>query len=64
MASSIMGSKESLTEVIPLVHEMLNRVAPYGLEVEVIATALIYLQDHPESTIENAIIIGLNDWDI
>jgi hypothetical protein len=64
MASSIMDSRESLTEVVPLVNGMLNSVAPYSLEAEVIATAMIYLQGHPESTIENALRVGLNDWDI
>jgi len=64
MSSSITGSRESLVEVVPLVNGMLNQVAPYGLEVEVISTAMIYLQGHPESTIENAIRTGLNDWDI
>jgi hypothetical protein len=53
-----------LAEVTTLVSGAFHQSAPYGLEVEVIATALIYLQEHPESTIENALRIGLNDWDV
>jgi hypothetical protein len=64
MASSITGSRESLAEVVPLVNGMLQQAVYYELEAEVIATAMIYLQEHPESTIENALRVGLNDWDI
>jgi hypothetical protein len=59
-----MGSREKLADVVPLVEETLERSFDYGLDAEVIATAMIYLQGHPESTIENALRIGLNDWDI
>ena len=47
MAGSITGSRESLAEVMPSVVEALE-----------VATALIYLQEHPESTIENALRVG------
>jgi hypothetical protein len=66
MASSITGSKESLAGVVDVVCEAFRQIeeSGSGLEVEVFATALIYLQEHPEVSIYQALKVGLNDWDV
>jgi hypothetical protein len=64
MASSITGSRESLESVVEQVTSTFERIKPYGLDIEVFATALIYLQEHPEVSIAEALQVGLNDWDV
>ena len=65
MASSIKGtSGESLDHVINYVNDVLVVAGKYDLEVEVIATAMIYLKENPEASISDALSTGLSDWDV
>lgn len=64
MASSIVGSRENLSEVIPQIAEALRQLEESGMVAEVFAVAMIYLQEHPEVSIYEAIKIGLKDWDL
>jgi hypothetical protein len=36
----------------------------YDMEVEVIATAMIFLKENPDASIETALNAGLGDWDV
>ena len=63
MASSINGtSKESLADTVENVYQTVVKAGQ--LEIEVIATAMIYLKENPEASIEDALNVGLNDWDV
>lgn len=65
MASSLKGtSNEDLPRVIERVQTTLNESGKSGLQSEVIATAMIYLKENPEVSIQEALYIGLVDWDI
>lgn len=44
--------------------EVLQRATEYGLEVEVIYSALRELKTNPKLTISEALIIGLEEWDL
>lgn len=63
MASSLRrGAK--LQETIELVYETITQASHSKLECEAIATALIFLKQNPNATIEEALQVGLNDWDL
>jgi hypothetical protein len=63
MASSIKGiTDESLDEVTAMVSTVL--LTADSLSVEVVSTALLYLKENPEVTIEQALSVGLSDWDV
>lgn len=64
MASSIEGTKLDSAKLIGIIHTVLLNAADYGLEAEVVATAMIYLKENPKATIEEALEVGLQDWDI
>jgi len=65
MASSIKGtSGESLADVVRNVNDTLKAAGKFGLEVETIATALLFLKENPTMTIEYALHVGLQDWDV
>ena len=65
MASSIKGTtKETLSNTITDVAEAFMRARTYGLEIEVFTTALLFLKENPESTVEKALQVGLGDWDV
>ena len=65
MASSIRGdSGESLENTVKNVCDTLNLAGKFGLEAETIATAMIYLKENPDKTIEDALNAGLGDWDV
>jgi len=65
MASSIRGdSGESLVDTVKNVYDALTLAGKFGLEVETIATAMIYLKENPDKTIEDALNAGLSDWDV
>ena len=65
MASSIKGtSGESLINVGRNVDDTLKSARRYGLEVEVISTALIFLKENPTMQIEYALHVALQDWDV
>lgn len=65
MASSLKGtSNEDLQRVIERVQTTLIESSKSVLQNEVIATAMIYLKENPEVSIQEALYIGLVDWDI
>jgi hypothetical protein len=65
MASSIKGTtEEKLGETVKNVGNVLILAEEFGLQGEVIATAMIYLKENPGATIEEALQVGLQDWDI
>jgi hypothetical protein len=45
-----------------VIADVLANAEPYGLEVEVIATALSYAKTHPEATIADCMSYGLHEW--
>lgn len=53
-----------LDETIEIVDIAFKSAAGYGLQVEVIASAFIALQNNPDLTILEAISAGLLDWDV
>jgi hypothetical protein len=55
---------EDIERVIGDVHDVLNRTEQYHLQCEVIASAMIYLKENPESSISDALSAGLSDWDV
>lgn len=63
MASSINGT-HSTVDVMKLITGVLQATDQYGLQVEVLATAFIYLKENPEASIEEALNVGLGDWDV
>lgn len=65
MASSIRGtSGEDLAEIVDKVMFVLCKASHYDLEAEVVATAMVYLKENPDASIETALSVGLSDWDI
>lgn len=64
MASSISGVPEDTQDVMHLVNQTLKAAMSHGLEDEVFATAFIYLKNNPKTSIQEALDVGLGDWDI
>ena len=65
MASSVKGtSGESLEDTINYVKIALSAAEKYHLEIEVIATAMIFLKENPKLSIITALAVGMADWDI
>jgi len=65
MASNIKGTtNESLLETMDNVSTALKIAGKYDMEVEVIATAMIFLKENPDASIETALNAGLGDWDV
>jgi len=65
MATSIKGtSREDLATVIESVSAAMDDAIQYNLVAEVIATAMIYLKENPNASIDEALDAGLSDWDI
>ena len=56
--------KQGLSEITELVGQTLNEAAPYGLEIEVMASAMQKLQKTPGMDISVALQNALTDWDI
>jgi hypothetical protein len=63
MASSLNGS-HSLKDVIDQVYNTVRDAKDFNLEYEVLATAFIYLKENPDATIQEALNVGRNDWDV
>jgi phage protein D len=65
MASSIKGTTdESLDVTVSDVAFVLKIAEKSGMEAEVLATALIYLKENPQTTIGRALYVGMSDWDL
>jgi len=55
---------QEFAEIIDLVGQAMSEAHPYGLEIEVISTALQMLQKNPGMDISVALQNALIDWDI
>lgn len=67
MPSAINGtSGESLENAIRLVNKVMvdEDVLHYGMEAEVLGTALIYMKENPNATVKEAIAAGFIEWDL
>ena len=67
MPSAINGtSGGSLEDAVRLVGKVLvdEDVVHYGMEAEVLGTALIYMKENPNATVEEAITAGFIEWDL
>jgi hypothetical protein len=60
----IMAKTQELAEIIDLVGQTLHEANPYGLEIEVMATAIQMLKRNPEMDISVALQNAMTDWDI
>jgi len=67
MPSTINGStEESLQNVVSAVAKVLNDedVKHFGLEAEVLGTALLFLKENPDANIATALAAGYMEWDL
>ena len=65
MPSNLKSStEETLAETMDNVAQTLKFAAEYHLECEVFATALLFVKENPECTVNEALHAGLNEWDI
>jgi len=53
-----------ISDAIELVAEAFDKAKEHDMECEVMATALVFLKDNPEKSIEEALFAGLIDWDV
>ena len=58
------STKGNITETMDDVAQTMKFASEHGLETEVIATAMLFLKENPEATINEALHVGLNDWDV
>jgi hypothetical protein len=54
----------SLSDTVTSVSTMLSIAKGYGLECEVVASALEYMKANPDCNIIDAIQAGLSEWDL
>jgi len=59
-----MAKNQDLTEIIDLVGDVMHETAEYGLQIEVMASAMQMLRDNPGMDISIALQHGLNEWDV
>jgi hypothetical protein len=67
MPSTLKGStNESLMDVVSAVGRVFvdEDVLHYGLEAEILGTALLYLKENPDADIATAIEAGFIEWDV
>jgi hypothetical protein len=67
MPSTIRGNgEESLEDAVTAVAKVLNDedVKHYGLEAEVLGTALLFLKENPDANIATALSAGYTEWDL
>ena len=67
MPRSLRGTtNESLEDAVRAVGRVLvdEDVLHYGLEAEVLGTALLYLKENPDATIDEALSAGFVEWDV
>lgn len=58
------STKGNITKTMDAVANTLKFAGEYHLEVEVIASAMLYLKENPEVSINEALNAGLGDWDV
>jgi hypothetical protein len=54
----------STSEIINMVYEAIKQASAFGLENEVIGFAMIALKSNPTLTISQALVSGLDEWDV
>jgi len=54
----------TLLEAVDLIGQTLHEAAPYGLQAEVIASAIDAIRKNPDIDLSVALQNGLQDWDI
>ena len=54
----------TLLEAVDLVGQTLHEAEPYGLQAEVIASAIAEIRENPDMDLSIALQHGLQDWDI
>lgn len=54
----------TLLEAVDLIGQTLQEAAPYGLQAEVMASAIDAIRKNPEIELSVALQNGLQDWDI
>lgn len=59
-----MVKNQELLEIMDLVGQAMNEAAPYGLQVEIIASAMQQLQKNAGMDISVALQNAMIDWDI
>jgi hypothetical protein len=59
-----MAKKQDLAEIVELVFQTLEQASEYGLEAEIIATAMQKLQKNPDMDISVALQSAMIEWDI
>ena len=66
MASSLHGTytAETTDQVIHDVSKAVQLASNFGMEIEVLHTALLFLKENPNATIHDALKAGLMDWDL
>ena len=67
MPSTLRGNgDESLQDVVSAVGRVLvdEDVLHYGMEAEVLGTALLFLKENPGSNISEALMAGYMEWDL
>ncbi len=55
---------QALLEIVDLVGQAMHEAQPYGLEIEVMASAMQQLQKNPGMDVSVALQNALQDWDI
>ena len=58
------STRTKISDAIELVAEAFDKAKEHDLECEVMATALVFLKDNPDRSIEEALAAGLEDWDV
>jgi len=59
-----MAKNQALLEIMDLVGQALDEASECGLEIEVIASTIQYLQEHPGAEASIALQHGLQEWDL
>lgn len=54
----------TLLEAVDLVGQTLQEAEPYGMQAEVIASAIGYIRTNPNIDLSVALQCGLQDWDV
>lgn len=53
-----------MEQTLYMITEHINDAKQYGLEAEVIYSALLAMKENPSLSIEDAIAIGCDEWDV
>jgi len=55
---------EDLLDIMEKVEATLEKSTEFGLQTEVIASAMQFLKNNPDATVEDALAEGELDWDV